>query len=248
MKAVTGTWAALLLADPSPCLRMLVLCGLLGRTEEDAEVRELAGLREADPLVADLLREHYNETGEFGVIASNYDTELFGHWWFEGIDWIREALRHLATSEVVELTTASKYIEHHPPTTVLNLPEGSWGAGGTHFVWDNADTRWMWPIIHDAENRMKEAVEAYATAKSTKRHILDQAARELLLLQSSDWPFLVTTGQAREYAIERFRQHVDRFNILLEEVEQRQPNTQLASDLWEKDKIFPEMDFHWFQA
>ncbi|UCF60235.1 MAG: DUF1957 domain-containing protein [Anaerolineaceae bacterium] len=199
-------------------------------------------------LVEELLTTYQGETGQTGIISAIYDTELFGHWWFEGVDWIREVLRRLATSEVVELTTASDYVENHPPSTVLNLPEGSWGAGGTHFVWDNADTRWMWPIIHAAENRLHEAVEAHATARGAIRHILDQAARELLLLQSSDWPFLVTTGQAREYSIHRFRQHVDRFNMLLDELDQEHPREELAADFWEKDKIFPEIDYRWFQA
>jgi 1,4-alpha-glucan branching enzyme len=199
-------------------------------------------------LVEELSRDYKQETGQTGIISAIYDTELFGHWWFEGVDWIREVLRRLASSDVVELTTASDYVQNHPPTTVLNLPEGSWGAGGTHFVWDNADTQWMWPIIHAAENRLKEAVEAHAAAKGVIRHLLDQAARELLLLQSSDWPFLVTTGQAREYSIQRFRQHVDRFNTLIDELNQEQPSSELVAELWERDKIFPEMDFRWFQA
>ena len=199
-------------------------------------------------LVEELSRDYKQETGQTGIISAIYDTELFGHWWFEGVDWIREVLRRLANSDVVELTTASDYVQNHPPTTVLNLPEGSWGAGGTHFVWDNADTQWMWPIIHTAENRLKEAIEAHAAAKGVIRHLLDQAARELLLLQSSDWPFLVTTGQAREYSIQRFRQHVDRFNMLIDELDQEQPSSELVAELWERDKIFPEIDFRWFQA
>jgi len=76
--------------------------------------------------------------------------------------------------------------------------------------------------------------------------VLNQAARELLLLQSSDWPFLVTTGQAREYAIERFRGHVDRFELLLDSLET--PHIADVEAIWEKDKLFPEIDFRWFQA
>ncbi|RMG76600.1 MAG: hypothetical protein D6711_03490, partial [Chloroflexi bacterium] len=60
-------------------------------------------------LVGDLLREYYNETGEPGFISSNYDTELFGHWWFEGVAWLGKVLRHLAQNPDVELTTASEY-------------------------------------------------------------------------------------------------------------------------------------------
>lgn len=199
-------------------------------------------------LVTDLLQGFHGETGEFGILAANYDTELFGHWWFEGIAWLESVLRHLARSELVELTTASDYLQAHPPKTVLHLPEGSWGAGGGHFTWDNTDTHWMWPIIHAAEAHMAAAVAANPSASGAARHVLDQAARELLLLQSSDWPFLVSTGQAAQYAIERFRSHVERFESLLASLEQGEPDRVLASSLWERDKVFPEIDYRWYQA
>ncbi len=199
-------------------------------------------------LVSELLNTYHTETQKHGIISANYDTELFGHWWFEGIDWIKGVLRELAASERVELTTASAYLEDHPPTTALNLPEGSWGAGGTHFVWDNAETHWMWPIIHEAEARMVKAAKKHKTASGGDRTLLNQAARELLLLQSSDWPFLVTTGQAREYAIQRFVQHVERFSALLDSLGRGSPDLDLVAELWEKDKIFPEIDFRWFAA
>jgi 1,4-alpha-glucan branching enzyme len=197
-------------------------------------------------LVEDLLGAYAEEHGRFGVVASNYDTELFGHWWFEGIAWIKGVLKRLARSSRVELMRATDYLRAHPPSSHLYLPEGSWGAGGTHFVWDNTDTHWMWPVIHAAESRMLRVVEAYPDAKAELRLVLDQAARELLLLQSSDWPFLVTTGQAKDYAIERFRQHVDRFENLIASVETGTPDHALAGALWERDKVFPEIDYKWF--
>lgn len=198
-------------------------------------------------MVERLAAEYHNESGEHGIISANYDTELFGHWWFEGVDWLAAVLQRLSQSETVELTTASDFLEAHPPQTVVNLPEGSWGAGGNHFVWDNADTHWVWPIIHAAENRMKEAVEGFQGRGGEGENALNQAARELLLLQSSDWPFLITTGQAKEYAIQRFQQHVERFNALLDSLDKGSPDESLAKELWEKDKIFPEIDFRWFR-
>jgi 1,4-alpha-glucan branching enzyme len=92
----------------------------------------------------------------------------------------------------------------------------------------------------DAGGRPKPA------AGSRRRAVLKQAARELLLLQSSDWPFLVTTGQAREYAVQRFRDHVERFNTLLAGLDEGRPDPALAAALWEKDKVFPDIDFRWF--
>lgn len=165
-------------------------------------------------LVQDLLREYKENTGRAGVIASNYDTELFGHWWFEGVDWLKQVLRHLALSESVDLLSATEMVEQYVPDTVAELPESSWGAGGNHFTWMNQETEWMWPIIHAAEKRMESLVAAHPDAAGDRRRAVSQAARELLLLESSDWPFLVTTGQAKEYATKRFREHVDRFEEL----------------------------------
>ena len=194
------------------------------------------------------LENHAKETGESGLISANFDTELFGHWWFEGVAWLEAVLRKLAAMPAVVLDTAIGYLEHHPPQTALNLPEGSWGAGGNHFVWDNDDTRWMWPIIHTAEARFYDLLASNSDWAPWQRSTLNQAARELLLLQSSDWPFLVTTGQAREYAAERFNNHVERFHALLDGMEKGEGFLATVELVWEKDKIFPELESGWFTA
>jgi 1,4-alpha-glucan branching enzyme len=135
----------------------------------------------------------------------------------------------------------------HPPKRVLHLPESSWGAGGNHFTWDNGETRWMWGPIHEAEARMEALARRHSDPSPDERAVLNQAARELLLLESSDWPFLVTTGQAREYAIQRFSQHVERFNKLAGSLESGQPDADLAAELYELDKVFADIDYRWFQ-
>ena len=197
-------------------------------------------------LVGDLLTEYHRQSGRFGLVASNYDSELFGHWWFEGVDWIREVLRRLAESDAVELTTISEYLAAHPPEEVLALPEGSWGAGGGHWTWDNPDTHWMWLPIHEAEARMVQLAAQFPGAEGDALTVLNQAARELLLLEASDWPFLVTTGQAREYAVTRFSEHVNRFQQLADSVGAGAPDRALADELWEVDKVFPDVDYRWW--
>ena len=199
-------------------------------------------------LVGDLLRDYNKESGEYGLISSNYDTELFGHWWYEGVTWLGKVLRHLAENPDVQLTTASEYVEQHPPTQVLHIPEGSWGAGGTHFTWDNGETHWMWGPIHDAETRIQTLAKTYTDPTDDQKTVLNQAAREALLLESSDWPFLVTTGQAREYAIQRFSQHLERFNKLASSVENNAPDVAYANELYELDKVFPDIDYRWFAS
>ena len=197
-------------------------------------------------LVSDRLKEYHDASGEYGLIASNYDTELFGHWWFEGIEWIKQVLRHLAQDESVELVTASEFVETHPPKEVLHIPESSWGTGGNHWTWDNVDTQWMWTPIHQSERKMQMLAQSIPDPTADEEAVLNQAARELLLLESSDWPFLVTTGQAREYAIRRFTRHVERFEALATSVQEGSPDRRLADELYEVDKVFPFIDFRWF--
>jgi 1,4-alpha-glucan branching enzyme len=199
-------------------------------------------------LVGDQLRKYHEETGKFGLVAANYDTELFGHWWYEGVEWLGKVLRHLSRIDSVELTTASRHVANHPPEGVLNIPESSWGAGGTHFVWDNNETHWMWAPIHEAEARMEALANKYVDPTPDEAKVLAQTAREALLLESSDWPFLVTTGQAREYSIQRFSQHLERFNKLADSLEKDAPDVALAEELYELDKVFADIDYRDFRT
>lgn len=197
-------------------------------------------------LVGDLLRDYHQQTGKYGLIASNYDTELFGHWWYEGVDWLGKVLRHLVNHDEIDLLSATQFIEQHPPQETLHLPESSWGAGGTHFTWDNGETHWMWKPIHEAEARMEALANQFDNPSQDEALALAQAARELLLLQGSDWPFLVTTGQAREYAIQRFTQHIERFNNLADYLEQGNVDLIYVEHIYELDKVFPDIDYHIF--
>ncbi|HWV25118.1 MAG TPA: 1,4-alpha-glucan branching protein domain-containing protein [Thermomicrobiales bacterium] len=201
-------------------------------------------------LVDELLRQYKDQTGEYGIISSNYDTELFGHWWFEGVDWLKGVLKGLAALDTVDLTTASAWVDEHGGNEVMVLPESSWGMGGNHYTWLNPETEWMWPIIHSAESRMEQLVADFPEAEGDALRLLNQAARELLLLQSSDWPFLVTTGQAKEYATQRFNEHTDRFNSLADIVEREDGMTDaergMLAALEQRDNPFSHINYRSF--
>jgi len=217
---------------------------------EQAEQRMREHAAHYAALVEQLASEYHTSSGGYGIISSNYDAELFGHWWFEGIAWLREVLRTLAGSSVVDLTTTSGFVAEHEPQEMMAVPESSWGSGGNHWTWDNEATHWMWQPIHAAENAMERLVERYPEASGGILKALNQAARELLLLESSDWPFLVTTGQAKEYAAQRFQSHVSRFQQLVAFLERGAVDdaAALADALYELDKLFPTIDYRWFGA
>jgi 1,4-alpha-glucan branching enzyme len=197
-------------------------------------------------LVGDLLRDYQRRTRETGILVASYDTELFGHWWFEGVRWLEQVLRHLVADPDVSMMTTSAAVETHPPHTTLHLPESSWGTGGAHFTWDNNETHWMWEHIAQAEIRMEQLANRFSAPSDDERLVLNQAAREVLLLQSSDWEFLVTSQQARQYAIQRFTSHTERFQRLATSLDSGQPDRAFALEMWEIDKVFPDIEYRWF--
>ena len=88
----------------------------------------------------------------------------------------------------------------------------------------------------------REAVELPAADEA-----LAQAARELLLLQSSDWQFIISTGAVADYAIRRFNGHADAFDRLYDAIEAGLPSgdltnaTNIAFELRKQDDLFPNV-------
>ncbi|HYT82916.1 MAG TPA: 1,4-alpha-glucan branching protein domain-containing protein [Gemmatimonadales bacterium] len=143
-----------------------------------------------------------------GVIVAPFDTELFGHWWFEGAEFLAATYRALRGRPNVRPVTASQYLEAHPPRVALRLAEGSWGANGDHSMWLNERTSWTWQRLWTLEDAFWDVAPA-ALASPAAQPVLAQAARELLLAQASDWQFIISTGAVVDYAERRFTLHAD---------------------------------------
>ncbi len=225
-------------------------------------------------MVKDTLAQHHAETGTPGLLLAPFDSELFGHWWFEGPQFLQQVIRLLHGDPDVKLSTVSDYLEAQGTAGTLQLPEGSWGAGGHHSVWLNESTQWTWRHIHAAEERLAElAREVLQHGDPVLERVVRQAARELMLLQASDWQFLITTWSARDYAEMRVAEHVEAFERLTaiardrlasagaEEIHtpgdqpsfarQRlmQENDRMALEALEyQDRLFPDLDLAWWAA
>jgi 1,4-alpha-glucan branching enzyme len=148
------------------------------------------------------------------ILCSPFDAELFGHWWFEGTMWLEAVARklHEGSSEI-QLISCAEYLKKHVPASSIAMHEGSWGAEGNNHVWMNPETSWTYTHIYPAELHTRDICTAghWRTSPLGLR-IAKQLCRELLLLESSDWQFLITTGAARDYAEIRFLTHNDQFN------------------------------------
>lgn len=214
-------------------------------------------------LVKATLAGHQKATGRPGVVTAPFDAELFGHWWFEGPAWLEAVLRRVEDDPDLDLTTCGAYLDAHRPTDVIALPEGSWGEGGHHFIWLNQDTAWTWKHVYAAERALpallEEATPARLAADPTLERVLEQAARELLLLQASDWQFLISTVAAKDYAELRIAGHTEDFQSLaaiarrLLAVAGRGPSRLTAeeeaalSTIETRDHLFPDVDLTWWR-
>lgn len=182
------------------------------------------------------------------IITAPYDAELFGHWWFEGPDWLAKVLELAAKPESkVRCITFSKYLERFPPQQQVTFAHSSWGEGGYNRYWLNPSNDWLYPYYHRAEKVMRRLAVTYQQPSPLQKRALNQAARELMLAQSSDWPFILTSGTVVDYARQRLHQHLTNFfkisrglrNQCLKESELRR--------LEESDQIFPRIDYRIYQ-
>jgi len=185
-----------------------------------------------------------------GVLTAPFDAELFGHWWFEGPRWIGKVARKMHENPNIQMTTGIGALEKFPPNEAVKLPEGSWGQGGFHYIWLNEWTKWTWKNIYQAEHKMIELVGEWKKAGEPENveKYLTQAGRELLLLEASDWQFLISTWSARDYADNRISFHFDAFNKLTGIVEKMLEGGQISEEdatfyslLYEQDSPFPNL-------
>ncbi len=143
-----------------------------------------------------------------GLIVAAYDTELFGHWWYEGVQFIKELLKLSSNSDIYKTTTTKNLIKE-APIKKGKFSESSWGLGGYHYTWLNSETMWIWEKIHEIEDK-------FMNLKEVDLEKLKTLLKEKFLLESSDFPFLVTTSTAKDYAINRFNEHYKKFLMLLD--------------------------------
>ncbi len=193
------------------------------------------------------LARYRGSSGRRGTIVAMYDTELFGHWWWEGPEFLYQLGRNMALDGDVEMCSGGNVLDADPPRHTITLPEGSWGEGGYHYIWLNGENSWTWERLYRAERRLRDLVAAGLEGRYAD--ILTQAAREMLLAEASDWQFLISTQAARDYAEIRFADHCERFERLADLYEAARAGTEpteadraFLADCRTKDAPFADLD------
>jgi 1,4-alpha-glucan branching enzyme len=209
--------------------------------------------QDASHFISERIRQAYELREIYGdytpVVTSPYDAELYGHWWFEGPQFIDFFFRKLHFDQnEIEAISPGDFLDSGIPIQIQQPSASSWGANGYYKVWLNEGTSWMYPYQHHAEAQMTRLANQFQNPTEIEQRVLNQLARELLLAQSSDWAFQIYQGTTVEYASRRFRSHIHRFSLLAEALEKGEINEELLNEIESRDNIFQEIDYRTYQS
>jgi 1,4-alpha-glucan branching enzyme len=181
------------------------------------------------------------------IVLSAYDAELFGHWWFEGPEFLDAFVRKASQGQQpFTLITPGEYLRRHPTNQVATPAASSWGEAGYWSVWLNEANEWIYPHLHVAQERMSELARRFGQPSPLQERALKQAARELLLAQASDWPFILRAGTSPEYARRRVKDHLLRFSQIYEQLIGNSVDENALTEIEATDNLFPEVNYRYW--
>ena len=181
------------------------------------------------------------------IVVAPYDAELFGHWWYEGPEFIDFLVRKACRDQkLFELITPGEFLGRHPTHQVAMPAASSWGEGGYWKVWLNEKNEWIYPHLRIAQERMTELARRFPQPDTLQERMLKQAARELLLAQASDWPFILQSGTSPGYARKRVKEHLLRFTRAYEQLVSGQLEPEWLQQVESQDNLFPELNHRYW--
>ncbi len=183
------------------------------------------------------------------IVVSPFDAELFGHWWFEGPEFLDLFIRKSVYDQgAFQLTTPSRYLEQHTTLQMVVPSASSWGHKGYWEVWLDESNSWIYPHLHIAAKRMTEVARSQPDDPPVQvERAVRQLARELLLAQSSDWAFLMKTGTASSYAAKRTKDHILRFTRLYDQIRAEHIDEDFLKNCEWRDNIFPDLNWRYYR-
>ncbi len=196
-------------------------------SDRERQIGALRGLMDREPL-----------------IISPYDTELFGHWWFEGPDWLDALFRKAhAHHPAIEFVSPGDYLLRQPRNQAVQPCLSSWGYQGYSEVWLNGANDWIYRHLHKMAERMQELASRHPDSSGLLRRALNQSARELLLAQASDWAFILKTQTHTAYAYRRLHDHLARFTRLYDAISHQTIDEAWLRQVEGADNLLPFLDY-----
>ncbi len=219
--------------------------GAGGKEAYDREAAVRAADGHASHFLGARLAQIQKLAGHLGhppVVVSPYDAELFGHWWYEGPEFLDFFMRKACYDQkVFELITPDEYLRLYPTHQIASPSPSSWGEEGYWRVWLNEKNEWIYPHLHVAQERMTQLARRFPQPGTLQERALKQAARELLLAQASDWPFILRTGTSPDYASKRVKEHLLHFTRIYEQLNNCNVDEEWLSQIEGQDSIFPQV-------
>jgi len=175
-----------------------------------------------------------------------FDAELFGHWWFEGPAWIGEVFRQAEKIPAISFVTPTQIIKKNETLQMISPPFSSWGTKGYAEVWLDGTNDWIYRHTHRCIQRLQDLTRRFPNETGRKERALNQATREILLAQASDWPMMIKLGTTADYARRRVTEHISNFNQIYETISSNHIDTEWLTNLEKKNNIFPHIDYRIF--
>ncbi|MDD5543042.1 MAG: DUF1957 domain-containing protein [Acidobacteriia bacterium] len=209
--------------------------------------------------IKEALKNHYDQTGKPTLIMTAFDAELFGHWWFEGPTFLYYLLKWISFDPEIRTETCSQYLDRQPAYDYIHLPESSWGSHYDSSTWNNPQVYWAWDRIYSAEHEIQDLARRYAHLMWDEpfRRIVRQTIRELMMLEASDWEFMITNCSTRDHAERRVVEHHEDFKRLLSmawrwaagqggNISQEEWQFLSAAE-WRNGGVFHEPELWWYE-
>jgi 1,4-alpha-glucan branching enzyme len=177
------------------------------------------------------------------------EADFFGSRWYEGPQFLEALFREAAKTEEIQLMTPAEYLYKQDSADFQTLvPEfSSWGVNGYAETWLDASNDWIYRHATQALERMIEIAERFPNTSGLKERILNQAAREILLVMSSDWPKMLYKQEFAEYARQQIESSLRNFTTIYEALGSSYISTEWLTNLERKDNIFPHINYRVFR-
>jgi len=187
--------------------------------------------------------------GDAPLVLALYDAELFGHWWYEGPEFLDAVVRKAASSQALfQIRTPADFLAGSPMLQVAQPAASSWGEGGHLGMWLNEKNEWAFRAVKRAQQGMHHLANSFTKPDALQTRALQQAARELLLAQASDWTFMLRTGTSPEYATRNIKGHLSRFTRLEEQLLGNSIDEDTLLLVENSDNIFPDIRFEYWRT
>jgi 1,4-alpha-glucan branching enzyme len=179
-----------------------------------------------------------------------FNADSFGRQWHEGSCFIESLFRLAADYRELQFMTPSEYLcQQHISAMEESHPEfSSWGDNGYAELWLDSSNDWIYRHINRSIERMVELADRFTEDSSLKERALNQAAREILLAQASDWPALLYREENAEYAKNQIESALQNFTTIYESLGRSHISAEWLTSLERRHQIFPNINYRVFRS